>query len=343
MKKIFLCARAVFMLLALTSWSIKAQDEDAEFLSFEQLYDEESAPSEPNNKITRSACFNSQRPCNQQIQFECFQNQLPQQCALAANCCPINGFGQSSSCNQGFNQGCNQGFNQGFNGCNQKNGKCGQRGNCWFGQQRCPVTAANYAFLFDSSSQLYEPNVRSADIERSESNRQPPPPALPTEFQDVRFNTNETLNGWHHLVGQSAITCRCTGLYLISYTASFGEPEVRSAKFDAQDYDDAPVRSKSFDEDFLRQQPPGGGIIGSIIATINGVEVPGSQAATPASDGTFATVSRTFLVPICRCDVLKLRFIITPISSTTWGLVAGEGDSLIGIEPSVSITIVRIC
>ena len=125
-------------------------------------------------------------------------------------------------------------------------------------------------------------------------------------FQDVTFSANGQLNGWTHTAGTAAFTCGQSGLYLIEYTAEV--------------------------------YPFGGGVTASLIASLNGTEITGSQSSVSSITTVQAPLSKSFLVSVNSGDALKIQF--TATGSSPAELFPGNGSGT--TKPSISCTIIRI-
>lgn len=128
-------------------------------------------------------------------------------------------------------------------------------------------------------------------------------------FIDISFNTNALSDGnWIHSASTAVFTCKQTGIYEVSYTAI------------------VTVASGTSGQDC------------SIIGTLNGSEIFGSQASVdPALVLGVAPLTKSFLVSAKQDDFLKLRFAgqnnkVTLVANHALGIV----------RPSISISIVRV-
>jgi len=127
-------------------------------------------------------------------------------------------------------------------------------------------------------------------------------------FQDITFNTNSQLNGWIHTAGSASFTNNQTGLYLVQYTAEASDTSLLTS-----------------------------GTV-SLIATLNGTEIPGSQSSAPIPANSTAEVSKSFIVSASAGNTLKFQWTLS--NGATGSLVPNTGSGT--TRPSVSCTIIRI-
>ena len=127
-------------------------------------------------------------------------------------------------------------------------------------------------------------------------------------FQDITFNTNSQINGWIHTAGASSFTNSQTGLYLVQYTAEASDTSLLTS-----------------------------GTV-SLIATLNGTEIPGSQSSAPIPANSTAEVSKSFIVSASAGNTLKFQWTLS--NGATGSLVPNTGSGV--TKPSVSCTIIRI-
>jgi hypothetical protein len=128
----------------------------------------------------------------------------------------------------------------------------------------------------------------------------------PGIFQDILFNNTPILTGWTVNGGGDIYFCSQTGLYLVQYTAE----------------------AVTFS---------GGGVMFSLRANLNGLEIPGSEAnGTVSSSGSTTPISKSFLVPVNSGNSLSLQFAV----NNTPSQLQGGGNA--NVQPSASLTITRI-
>jgi|GEM_PF-5393317 hypothetical protein len=133
-------------------------------------------------------------------------------------------------------------------------------------------------------------------------------------FQDIIFTDAPTINGWVIALPSADFFCAQTGNYLIEYDAICRITNSQLSNI-------------------------------SIIAVLNGVEIPGSQATIqqPTNNKPLA-LSHSFIATITENDVLKLQF----TGQTDYvQLEANSGNSSIitpvnGVQPSITLTITRV-
>ena len=133
-------------------------------------------------------------------------------------------------------------------------------------------------------------------------------------FQDIIFTDAPILNGWVILPPSAEFICAQTGNYLIEYDAICRITNSQLSNV-------------------------------SIIAVLNGVEIPGSQGTIqqPTNNKPLA-LTRSFIASINENDVLKLQF----TGGTDFvQLEANSGNSSImtpinGVQPSITLTITRV-
>ena len=133
-------------------------------------------------------------------------------------------------------------------------------------------------------------------------------------FQDIIFTDAPVLNGWVILPPSSDFICPQTGNYLIEYDAICRITNSQLSNV-------------------------------SIIAVLNGVEIPGSQATIQQpTNNKPLSLTRSFIASIQENDVLKLQF----TGETDFvQLEANSGNSSImtpvnGVQPSITLTITRV-
>ncbi len=122
-------------------------------------------------------------------------------------------------------------------------------------------------------------------------------------FQLITFSNNGPLNGWTHTAGTATFTCATTGTYQVGYEAT--------------------VTSTSVLDNM------------SIIASLNGVEIAGSQAGIGEPSANGKMINRSFLVSATAPDTLTLSM----AGSATASL---RGSGFGATAPSITISIVRI-
>jgi len=127
----------------------------------------------------------------------------------------------------------------------------------------------------------------------------------PDVFQDIKFNSIGQVNGWVYTSSSGSFTNTRSGLYLVQYSAELSDSRVPSATV-------------------------------SMIGTLNGTEIPGSQCAVKVTPSSITTIAKAFLVSAASGNTFKLQF-----TSTAGGAIAGNMGSG-ATKPSVSCTIIRI-
>lgn len=135
-------------------------------------------------------------------------------------------------------------------------------------------------------------------------------------FQNITFNSTGIIDGWVHSVlppgvGTAQFTCSQTGLYLIEY-------------------------------DIITRKIGGPAGTFSSIATLNGVEIPGSQAAVfIAVNNEPLEHTRAFFANINAGDVLTFQFKGDPAGTAgNFQILANGGSGT--TRPGITITITRI-
>jgi len=124
----------------------------------------------------------------------------------------------------------------------------------------------------------------------------------PSIFENATFNNDAQLNGWTHTLGSSQYLCTQTGLYLVQYTAQASIADSMS-----------------------------------MCATVNLIEVPGSQAyASSVNFGTAVVITKSFLASVNSGSVLSIQFAGNSGSDFLQG--GGSGS----VQPSISLAITRI-
>jgi hypothetical protein len=127
-------------------------------------------------------------------------------------------------------------------------------------------------------------------------------------FQPVNFSTNALRDGWAHTAGTSNFTCNLSGIYSCSLWANCNTTAITNTC--------------------------------SIIATVAGVEVAGSQAMTEQpSTNIDRALGRSFLISITAGQVLQFQF-TSSVGGGAMSLLPNEGNGT--TRPSVSIQIIRI-
>lgn len=133
-------------------------------------------------------------------------------------------------------------------------------------------------------------------------------------FADIIFTDSPVLNGWVHLPPAAEFLCAQSGDYLIEYDATCRITNSQLSSI-------------------------------SIIAVLNGIEIPGSQGTIQLiTNNRPLSLTRSFIVHINENDVLKLQFTgKTPFVQ----LVANSGTSSIatpvnGVRPCITLTITRV-
>lgn len=133
-------------------------------------------------------------------------------------------------------------------------------------------------------------------------------------FADIIFTDSPTLSGWIHLPSTSEFICPSTSNYLIEYNATCRVTNSQLTEI-------------------------------SIIAVLNGAEIPGSQSTVQQPNNNKPlSLSRSFIAAIDKNDVLKLQF----TGGTSFvQLEANSGNSSIlippnGVQPSITLTITRV-
>jgi len=136
------------------------------------------------------------------------------------------------------------------------------------------------------------------------------PIVTPNTFQDITFNTNGIINGWTHVLPTSSFICPITGVYSITAVTSFSKTT-------------------------------GANRITSVMITLNGVEIPGSQTVGfLAGTAQSIVVDLTnFLASVNAGDDLKVRW---TSDGTLVRLDPTIGSSTIGVIPSAKLAIIRI-
>jgi hypothetical protein len=130
--------------------------------------------------------------------------------------------------------------------------------------------------------------------------------AVANTFQNINFNSNAQTNGWTHTAGTSTFTNAQTGLYLVQYTA---EGEITASS------------STSI----------------SLIAVLNGTEIPGSQSSVSLATASLpTTLSKSFVVSVNTGGILQFQFAGSATTSELTGV--GNGTT----KPSIACTIIRI-
>jgi len=124
-------------------------------------------------------------------------------------------------------------------------------------------------------------------------------------FQDIKFSSIGQVNGWVHTSGSGSFTNTQSGLYLVQYSAELSASKAPSATV-------------------------------SMIGTLNGTEIPGSQCAVEVTAGSITTIAKAFLVSVAYGNTFKLKF-----TSMAGGAIAGNIGAG-STKPSVSCTIIRI-
>jgi hypothetical protein len=133
-------------------------------------------------------------------------------------------------------------------------------------------------------------------------------------FADIIFTDSPILNGWVNVPPSAEFICPQTGNYLVEYDAICRITNSQLSQI-------------------------------SIIAVLNGDEIPGSQGSIqqPNNNKPLA-LSRSFIASINQNDVFKLQFTGgTPVVQ----LEANSGNSSImppvnGVQPSITLTITRV-
>ncbi len=135
-------------------------------------------------------------------------------------------------------------------------------------------------------------------------------------FQNITFNQTGIINGWTHSIipigtGTPQFICAQTGLYLIEY-------------------------------DILSRKLGGPSGTFSSIAAINGVEIPGSQAAVDiTANNQPQSHTRAFFANINAGDVLTFLFKGDPVGTAgNFQIVANNGSGT--TRPGITITVTRI-
>jgi hypothetical protein len=133
------------------------------------------------------------------------------------------------------------------------------------------------------------------------------PVSSASAFQDLTLNTVAQLNGWTHAAGSASFTNNQTGLYLVEYSVEAGSTSSANSTV-------------------------------SVIAVLNGTEIPGSQASIDTRAATQnAIVSKSFIVGVSAGNTLKLQFTGTATSDR---LTANNGSGT--TKPSASLTVIHL-
>lgn len=137
------------------------------------------------------------------------------------------------------------------------------------------------------------------------------PVAVAGTFQDVSYSANGQINGWSHTVGTSTFTCNQTGKYLVVYRAEGNHTATGNAS-----------------------------VTISLRATLNGVEITGSQSALTtrvnASSTETLPITNSFILDAASGNTLKIQF--TSTSTATTLDHPGSGTT----TTSASISIIRV-
>lgn len=133
------------------------------------------------------------------------------------------------------------------------------------------------------------------------------PVANANMFQGLTFNTDAQIDGWQHSLGSAEYVCNQTGLYLVQY-------------------------------DVIAQRTSSSNLTISIIATISGSEIPGSQSSVGFSNTNAPQeISRSFIMSIDKGEKFALKF---TGNSTAIRLSPNTGSG--NVRPSTTLTITRI-
>lgn len=132
--------------------------------------------------------------------------------------------------------------------------------------------------------------------------------SIANTFQDITLNTNAQLVGWTHIAGKPIFNCVRSGLYQVTYNV-------------------------------VSERTSGSGTISaSVRATLNSIEIPGSQLSYDfVTNSQTISPSKTFIASFNAGDSLKFQY---SAGSTACRMIAGDGNGT--TRCSITVSMIQI-